>query len=62
MSKDYVKSSIITFVTVFLLTFLPLLGDASWDKASIIAIVTVSARAGIKAIVDLIQNNTKLLG
>ena len=45
-----VKSALDTFITVFLITFLPLLGTVSWDKASLYGIIAVALRAGIKAL------------
>lgn len=48
--KDIVKSSIITFISTFALAVAPMLGDASWDKATIVALVLVGVRAGVKAL------------
>lgn len=62
MSNDYIKSSIITFVSTFLLTVMAQInaGNISLDKASIIAILLVGVRAGIKSITDYLMTPVKV--
>ena len=62
MSNDYIKSSIITFISTFLLTVMAQInaGNISLDKASIIAILLVGVRAGIKSITDYLMTPVKV--
>lgn len=48
--KDILKSSLITFISTFALAVIPFLGDATWDKATIVALILVGVRAGVKAL------------
>lgn len=48
--KDIIKSSVITFISTFAFAVLPMLGDTSFDKSAIFALMMVGIRAGVKAL------------
>lgn len=49
---EYLKSSVITFIAAFAASTIPFIGGVSADKASIIALILVGARAGVKALFE----------
>lgn len=52
MVKDYVKSSVITFVSTFAIAVVPFLGDASWSKSALLGLLLVGVRAGVKGLFE----------
>ena len=48
--KEYLKSSLITFVSAFLLAVVPFIGDMEWNKAVVSALIFAGVRAGVKAV------------
>ena len=58
-AHSQIKSAVDTFVTVFLITFLPLLSTMSWDKATLYGALAVALRAGFKSLsAFLIEDKT----
>lgn len=53
-AKEYVKSSLITFATAFLIATVPFLGNADWSQSAIIAVLITGVRAGVKALVEML--------
>lgn len=62
MSNDYLKSSIITFISFALMAIVAQIetGNVAWDKAGILALLLVGVRAGIKSITDYIMSPVKV--
>ena len=54
--KEYVWSSVTTFVATFCLTAAPLIGGAPLDQAVILSIIMVAGRAGAKAVIQYLMS------
>ena len=48
--SDWFKSAVITFVSGFILAIVPFLGDLTWDKSAVMALILVGIRAGLKVV------------
>lgn len=57
--KDFVLSSVYTFITVFLAAVLPVLGDNEAGKSAIAAAVIVGLRLAVVAILQSIFDWSK---
>lgn len=55
--RDYLMSSLVTFITTFAIATVPLIQDLTLEEArtgALVGIVFVGVRAGIKAVFDLV--------
>lgn len=57
--KQFLISSIITFISTFALAFLPFLGDNTLSHSAIVGGITVAARLAIVAVFQGLTNITK---
>lgn len=52
--KEYVKSSLVTFIATFAAAVAPGFGDASFTKSALVALLLVGIRAGVKAVLEVL--------
>lgn len=52
--KEYVKSSIVTFIAAMAAAILAEWGHVIWSQAGIFALAGVGVRAGIKAVLEIL--------
>ncbi len=52
--KEYVKSSIISFIAAFAIAVLAEWGHIVWSSVGVIGLISVGARAGVKAILEML--------
>lgn len=61
LTKEYLWSGFITFVTAFAVAVAPIAGGVDLSKAAILAMIAVGARAGFAAIINLVATGFKTI-
>lgn len=50
--KEYLKGSILTFISSFAVAFIPFLGGADFSHSAILAAILTAARLALKAVLE----------